>query len=227
MQDAPETTLNSSSRKSWIRTVICAAEVSIILAILGVWIGAETVRESKSLVILFFYSFPSEFLVGLVPHEPILLYYGKYFPPLIVALVSVAGTVLAEMFNYSVFSYFTDTEHYRRFRGKKSVDAIVRLFSKAPFAAILVAGFTPVPFFPIRFLVVMGNYPVLKYALGVFLSRAPRFYILAGVGSIFNIPGTALVALFAGLMLFAWAPVIRRALGRPKRKAASGEEGGL
>jgi|GEM_PF-4884292 len=86
--------------------------------VLAVWIGSETVRESKSLVILFFYSFPSEFLVGLVPHEPILLYYGKYFPPLIVALVSVAGTVLAEMFNYSVFSYFTDTEHYRRFRGK-------------------------------------------------------------------------------------------------------------
>jgi len=204
------------------RTLVCALEIGIMLALLAVWLASESVRSSGHLAVLFFYSFPSEFLVGLVPHEPILLYYGGLYRPATVALVAVAGTVLAEMLNYSVFSFFTGTDRYRLLRGRKTVDSIVRLFGRAPFIAILVAGFTPVPFFPVRFLVVMGNYPIMKYALGVFLSRAPRFYILALVGDTFRIPGYVLAALFAGLLILAYTPLVRSALGRLKRKGAAG-----
>ncbi len=214
MPAEPETTGNVTPGKRRVRTIVLVLEIGMILTILGVWLGSETVRASRSLLVLFFYSFPSEFLVGLVPHEPILLWYGEFFPPWIVALVSVAGTVPAEMINYSVFSFFTDTKQYRRLRETKTADAVVRLFGKAPFAAILVAGFTPLPFFPVRFLVVMGNYPIMKYALGVFLSRAPRFYILAAAGNYFRIPGAVLAGLFAVLIILAWSPVLKRVLKR-------------
>ena len=81
---------------------------------------------------------------------------------------------------------------------KKPVRDIIRLFDRMPFTAIWVAGFTPVPFFPIRFLVVMAGYPVAKYLLAVFLSRAPRFFILAIYGEFFDVPGILLVGVVRG-----------------------------
>jgi len=198
------------------RAALVFAEFAMIIGLLLVWVFSDDVKQSTSLVVLFLYSFPSEFLIGLVPHEPVLLYYGMHHPPLTVALVAVASTVLAEGINYSVFGFITATPIFERMSRKKSVQRIVALFAKAPFTAILVAGFTPVPFFPVRFLVVMGRYPVLKYMLGVFISRAPRFYILAQAGSIFDIPGWALAAIFAFMILTVNVPLVRRLLGRER-----------
>jgi len=202
----------TETRRSTAQTLILLLEISMILALLIIWLTSESVQRSRSLLVLFFYSFPSEFLIGLIPHEPILLYYGGFYSPFTVALVSVVGTVLAETMNYSVFRFVSDTALFEKMRRKKAVDAIVELFGKAPFTAIVVAGFTPVPFFPIRFLVVMGQYPVLKYALGVFLSRAPRFYILAQIGYTFKIPGFVLIALFIVLIITVNIPLIGKLL---------------
>lgn len=189
------------------RIFIFVFEITIIFAMLIVWLSSKTIQQSKSLYVLFFYSFPSEFLIGLIPHEPILLYYGKYYSPLTVALVSVIGTVIAEAMNYSVFNYVSDTKLFEKMKRKKTVRKTIELFNKAPFTAILVAGFTPLPFFPVRFLVVIGNYSIFKYLLGVFISRAPRFYLLAMIGYTFEIPGIALIALFIVLILTAHASI--------------------
>jgi len=179
----------------------------MILALLVIWLSSESIRQSKSLIVLFFYSFPSEFLIGLIPHEPILLYYGKFYSSFTVAIVSVISTVLAEGINYSVFRFVSDTNLFEKMQRKKTVRKTVELFNKAPFFAIFVAGFTPIPFFPIRFLVVMGHYPVLKYMLGVFVSRAPRFYLLALIGYTFEIPGIVLIVLFIVLIITAHASI--------------------
>ena len=193
--------MNADSQYSRPRKILIILEVAMILVFLVIWLTSESLQRSKSLVVLFFYSFPSEFLIGLVPHEPVLLYFGRFYHPFTVALVSVIGTVCAEALNYSVFSFGNDLSFFERMRRKKVVNTIVELFKKAPFTAILIAGFTPVPFFPIRFLVVMGRYPKVKYLAGVFLSRAPRFYILAQIGHTFKIPGVALLALFIVLFI--------------------------
>ena len=195
--------MNSSKSRTIhpaIRIAIFIFEIALILGLLIIWLSSKSIQNSRNLVVLFFYSFPSEFMVGLIPHEPILLYYGKYFHPLTVAVVAIIGTVLAEAMNYSFFGFINGTELFEKLRRKKSVVKIITLFKKAPFTAILIAGFTPLPFFPIRFLVVMGRYSILKYLLGVFLSRAPRFYIIAQVGYFFKIPGSFLVALFVILI---------------------------
>ena len=207
----------TKTRRSTAQTLVFLLEIGMILALLIIWLTSESVQKSRSLLVLFFYAFPSEFLIGLIPHEPILLYYGSFYSPLTVALVSVVGTVLAETMNYSVFRFVSDTALFESMRKKKAVDAIVGLFKKAPFTAIVVAGFTPVPFFPIRFLVVMGHYPVLKYALGVFLSRAPRFYILARIGYTFNIPGSVLIALFIILIITVNIPLISKLMKKEKK----------
>ena len=196
------------------RIIIILCEAAVILAILATWFLVESVRSGKSLIVLFFYSFPSEFLIGLVPHEPVLIYWGGFHPAWIVALVSVVSTVMAEGVNYSAFGLVNEMPAFQAVSVKKPVRDIIRLFDRMPFTAICVAGFTPVPFFPIRFLVVMAGYPVAKYLLAVFLSRAPRFFILAAFGQFFDVPGVLLVGLFVGMLALVNVPLIFRFLAR-------------
>lgn len=176
-------------------------QVVLVLALLIGWLSFKTLRTSKNLWVLFFYSFPSEFLIAVVPHEPILLYFGKFYSPLTVALVGIVGTVMTEAINYSVFKYITDTNLFQKIRHKKTVNKVIELFRKFPFLAIWIAGLTPIPFYPFRFLVVLARYPVLKYLLAVFLSRTPRFYLLAYLGHAIKFPDYLLIILFVILIL--------------------------
>lgn len=84
---------------------------------------------------------------------------------------------------------------------KKKVERIAELFSRRPFTAITFAAFTPVPFFPVRFLVVVTGYPVRKYLLGVFMARGSRFFLLAWLGASLFVPPLLLLALFLGMFL--------------------------
>lgn len=197
---------------SRIRTLIFILEVALIIVLLAVWLSSESIRESKNLWIFFFYSFPAEFLIALVPHEPVLLYFSKFYSPLAVTLAAITGTVLAEMINYSVFKYVGNLKPFNRVRHTKWVSKTIELFNKAPFVALLVAGFTPVPFYPFRFLVVLAHYPLPKYVLAIFLSRTPRFYLLALLGHIFKIPDYLFPVIFIALAIPLTYPLVRSLL---------------
>jgi len=197
---------------SKIRTLTFVLEIVLIIVLLAVWFSSESIRESKNLWIFFFYSFPAEFLIAIVPHEPVLLYFSKFYSPLAVTLVGISGTVLAEMINYSVFKYVGDLKRFNRVRHTKWVSKTIDLFNKAPFVALLVAGFTPVPFYPFRFLVVLARYPLPKYILAIFLSRTPRFYLLALLGHIFKIPDYLFPVIFIALAIPLTYPLVRSLL---------------
>jgi membrane protein YqaA with SNARE-associated domain len=159
--------------------------------------------------VLFFYSFPAEFLIATVPHEPVLLYFGKFYHPLTVALVAIPSTLVTEMLNYSAFKYIADLKIFTRLRDKKAVRKTVQFFNRAPFLTIWVAGITPIPFYPLRFLVVLAKYPLPKYILAVFLSRFPRFVLLAYVGYKIQLPDYMLIALFIILIAIANITILR------------------
>jgi membrane protein YqaA with SNARE-associated domain len=193
----------------WIKTALFALQIAFVLTLLIVWTTSKSLQESKSLWVLFFYSFPAEFLIATVPHEPVLLYFGKFYHPLTVALVAIPSTLFTEMLNYSTFKYITDLKIFARLRGKKAVQKTVQFFNKAPFLTLWVAGITPIPFYPLRFLVVLAKYPLLKYILAVFLSRFPRFIILAYVGYKIQLPDYMLIALFVILIAIANIAILR------------------
>jgi len=197
------------------RILLILLEAGLVLALLGVWAFSEAVRASTNLWVLFFYSFPSEFLVGLVPHEPVLIFYGEAHSALVVATVAVVSTVMAEGLNYSFFSLFYGIPAFRAALQRKAVKRIADLFSRMPFAAIIIAGFTPIPFFPVRFLVVLTEYPVWKYLLGVFVSRGPRFYLLALLGAFFDVPPVLLLGFFLGMLLLINLPALAKVLSSP------------
>jgi membrane protein YqaA with SNARE-associated domain len=202
---------------SWIKTSLFALQISFVLALLIVWATSKGLQESKSLWVLFFYSFPAEFLIATVPHEPVLLYFGKFYLPLTVALVAIPSTLFTEMLNYSTFKYISDLRIFTKLREKKAVQKMVQFFNKAPFLTLWVAGITPIPFYPLRILVVLAKYPLPRYILAVFLSRFPRFVILAYVGYKIQLPDYMLVALFVILIAIANITILR-SLRTQKRK---------
>ena len=205
-------TANNKSQAfpSWIRSLFFVLQICFVLILLIVWFLSEEIRESKSLWVLFFCSFPTEFLVAVVPHEPILLFFGKFYTPLTVALVAGSSTLITEALNYSVFKYVTDLKFFKNIHQKKTVSKIVDLFNRAPFVALWIAAFTPIPFYPFRFLVVLARYPLVKYILALSLSRIPRFFILALVGRALQIPNCLLIALFIVLIASMNFPLVKK-----------------
>lgn len=201
-----------------IKILLFILEISLVIILLVLWFSSNSLQKSKSLWVLFFYSFPAEFLIAAVPHEPILLYFGKFYPPLAVALVASGGTLFTETLNYSVFKFVTDLEIFEKIRHRKTVNKIVEFFNKSPFIALWVAGFTPIPFYPFRFLVVLAHYPITRYILAVFLSRTPRFYILAFVGHAIKIPDYLLIVLFAVLIVSVNVTFVKNLLKKRRNK---------
>ncbi len=206
-----------SKYPSWIKASLFALQISFVLALLILWFTSKEIQESKSLWVLFFYSFPAEFLISTVPHEPVLLYFGKFYGPLSVALVAISGTLLTEMLNYSAFKYIADLKIFIKLREKKAVQKTIKFFKKAPFLTLWVTGISPIPFYPLRFLVVLACYPWFKYILAVFLSRFPRFVILAYVGHKIQIPDYLLVALFVILIMIANISILQSLRNRKKK----------
>lgn len=190
------------------RTAIFVAELIFVLGLFIWWFSSPSAKQSRSLIVLFIYCFPAEFIIAAVPHEPVLLYFAKFYSPLLIALISAAGTVLAETLNYTAFNYVADLKSFKKIRESKAVKKTVALFFRAPFLALLIAGATPIPFYPFRFLVVLGRYPLKKYLLAVFVSRTPRFFLLALFGKFLKIPDSLLALLFLLLILPGFAPPI-------------------
>jgi membrane protein YqaA with SNARE-associated domain len=212
--------MTSRSRPRW-KTLIFILQLVLIGVIVALWLGNRSFQAGRSLWVLFLYSFPAEFLIAAAPHEPVILFYGKFIPALTVALVSVAGTVLTEALNYSMFRYISDLKVTDRFQRSRWVRRLIDLFNRAPFAALWIAGFTPVPFYPFRFLVVMARYPLWKYLAAVLLSRTPRFFILAKVGEVIKIPDLWLIVIFAAMLLIIYLPILRKLRDIPKQDHAA------
>ena len=212
----------SEEKRFRIKTIIVFLEISLIVTLILLWVSSESIRESKNIWIFFFYNFPSQFLISFLPHEPVLIYYSKFYSVLYITFVAIVGTILTEWINYYVFEYFSDLKMFKKIRTSKSVGYLINLFNKAPFTALLIAGFSPVPFYPFRFLVVLASYPLLKYLLAVFFSRTPRFFLLALFGKVLNLPDGLIVGIFFAIGVIIYIPIVKEYLEKRRLKKTSG-----
>lgn len=191
------------------RKLIFIFQISFVITLLVVWLSSESLRQSKSLLVFFLYTIPSNFLIAVVPYDPSVLYFGKFHPSLNVAMIGIAGTLVTEILNYSVFKFVTDLNAFKKIRHKKIISKPVDLFNKAPFPALLIAAFLPIPFYPFRFLVVIAHYPLIKYIVAVFIGRAPRLYLIALFGHIIKLPDYILLILFFAFAIGLYLPFLK------------------
>jgi MoaA/NifB/PqqE/SkfB family radical SAM enzyme/membrane protein YqaA with SNARE-associated domain len=169
------------------RTYIFGA-IMVVLGILGVYMMIAK-PEAHPLLTIFFYSIPSNCAIAVFPHEPVLIWYGKTVNLWQLATAATLGTILAAFLDYKFFTPILNLQFTAsRYKTRPFYKTAYRWFYKMPFVALVVAGFSPIPFFPFKFMVYASKYPYWKYLTAVAISRFPRYYLLALVGYTFQIP---------------------------------------
>lgn len=206
--------------RSRLRTAVFLAENALVLALIAWWFAAGRDGHVNGLLVLVLYCFPSEFLIAPVPHEPVLIYFGKIYAPWLVALVSVLGTLVVETLNYHAFGFVADARPLRRVVRSPLIGRLVALFGRWPFVTLVIGGLAPLPFYPFRFIVVLARYPIRRYLAAVAVSRLPRFYLMALLGAATRLPDGVFAAIFlvflsVGLLpLIPWGKLRQRIAGQ-------------
>jgi membrane protein YqaA with SNARE-associated domain len=159
-------------------------------------------------VLLFGYAFLSNVALGVVPHEPAVIWYGARLGILPTTLVASAGTVLAAIVDHRLFVPLIERIAARRSGARGETRAAPatppvpeRVFRHCPFAVIALSGLTPLPFFPFKALAFAARYPSAKYACAVGARCLPRYALLAWLGNGARVPAWLFVALSVLLMI--------------------------
>ncbi len=167
--------------------------------------------QSNSYWYLAFYSIPANTAISVFPHEPVLIYFGKFANLWLAAAAATAGTVAAGLMDHAVFVPVLNLQSIQAYKDKRLYRTAISYFMRYPFPTLIVAGFTPIPFFPFKFLCFSIHYPMWKYVTALVVSRFPRYYLLAWLGAEFQIPNWILIASFVfiiGLYVAKAAPEV-------------------
>jgi uncharacterized membrane protein YdjX (TVP38/TMEM64 family) len=137
--------------------------------------------------------------------EPVLLAYGRLYPPLVVALVGTAASIAAEALNYAGYGWLL---HRRRLGRIREVSAgVTRIFGRTPFLACIVVAGTPLPDWSVRVLGALARYPARRYLLAFAIGRVPKFWLIAAAGQALQVSRSAVVALVLVPILVTYAGV--------------------
>lgn len=198
-----------------------------LMLVIGIVSSVLLFRDfrSDSYLYLAFYTIPSNTALSVFPHEPVLLYFGKFGVLWIVALVATVGNLVAALLDHSVFVPVLNHRSLRGYKEKPLYHRAMALFRRAPFATVVLASLAPVPFWPVKFLAFSGGYPLPRYLAGIAVGRFPRYYLLAWLGAVIAIPTWVLVtAIVVVISIYAANAVPKLvARGRARRRAGVAE----
>lgn len=169
-----------------------------LMVAIGVVTAALMLRdfESRSYLYLAFYAIPANTAISLFPHEPVLVYFGKFANVWIAAASATVGTVAAGYMDHTVFTPVLNLEGRQAYKEGTLYRRAAGWFERWPFATLVAAGFAPVPFWPFKFLTFSAHYPLGRYLAAVVVGRFPRYVILAWVGRALEVPNWLLFGFF-------------------------------
>jgi len=152
--------------------------------------------------------------LAVVPHEPVVIWFGGAYGIWATAVIATAGTVAAGWVDHRVFVPLIERVQDKPFFAAGTVGWLRGRFSHWPFLVLAVSGISPLPFFPFKAMAFAEGYPVGRYLLAVAVGRFPRYVLLAWLGIVVRIPTWVLVAVFAVMLL----PSVRLLWKRPSAK---------
>ncbi len=161
--------------------VVAAA---IAPALLGTLLIGFIIGEWWQLAGYYWYLLPGT----LLPQEPAVIYAGTIYHPGFVVVVFSLATVTASLIDYFSVKKVLELRRFAPLKRTSFYQAAVRCFYWRPWLTIVVFAFTPLPFLPIRVLVLSSNYPLLQYVSANVMGRVPRYYLLAIAGAWLTIP---------------------------------------
>lgn len=121
-----------------------------------------------------------------------------------VALVATAGTCIANMHDYYIVSGLWRLGRLKRARESARHARAVAWFRRAPFVALALASFAPLPVDAVRLLAISAGYPRTPFVLATFAGRFPRYLLLAILGHELR-PSNRAIAAFVLVILVAGA----------------------
>ncbi len=154
----------------------------------------STRGQSDGYLYLLLYSIPANTAISVFPHEPVLIYYGQFANLWISAAAATGGTLIAGYLDHRVFVPVLNYKKITSYKKSRFYRKATDIFMRYPFATLVVTGFTPIPFFPFKFLCFSIHYPLSRYLTALTVARYPRYFALAWVGATFGIPTSLLIA---------------------------------
>jgi uncharacterized membrane protein YdjX (TVP38/TMEM64 family) len=115
-------------------------------------------------------------------YEPVLLLFGKLYPPLLIAIVGAVLSVLMEGINYHVYDWMAGWRRLESLKRRAVQGRLVHLFERRPFLVVWLFALSPVPDWAARVLAVLAAYPIRRYMLAFLLGRIPKFWAFAALG---------------------------------------------
>ncbi len=195
----------AATPRGWTATRRAAAFGVVLLALgaLAVYLRIFRPGVVHPQILLFLYSIPSNSAVSVFSHEIALYDYGSHQAIPLTVLSATLGTFVAAWLDWNVFVPLLDWNRIATYRGNRVYGYCIDRFAKTPFVMLVIAGFTPIPFFPFKFLAFSMKYPLARYLAAVTVARAPRYLLLAWLGSVAPVPPWVLLACFGALLAFA------------------------
>lgn len=136
---------------------------------------------------------------------PLLLAYGKYHAPWVVALAGAAASALGGAVQIVLLRWLLSTRHPWMLRfapTRERIENAIQHHPSATFMALVVARATPLPDAPLKLAAAAANYPVSRYCAAILLGSIPYYFALALVGHALKLPTWVLITATA-LVVFA------------------------
>ncbi len=128
---------------------------------------------------------------------PLLIHYGKLkHDPTLIALLGGAASAAGSAIQLLILRRLLATSHpyMRRFApSREKVEATMKAYPAATFAALVIARATPLPDAPLKLVAAAAGYPLGRYALAIFLGALPYYFALVIVGRKFKPPAWVLI----------------------------------
>jgi uncharacterized membrane protein YdjX (TVP38/TMEM64 family) len=162
-------------------------------------------------------------------YEPVLILYGRLYPPLLIGTLGTLGSVYVEYLNYHLYVRAAESRLLRGVTTSRMVSMLRRWYGRLPFLTIVVCALTPIPFWLARVFSALTRYSVKRYLVATAVGRFPRLWFFAALGAL-PIPTVWLVAAtVASVGLAAVVVSVRAALVRSRglAPAAHARPGGV
>jgi uncharacterized membrane protein YdjX (TVP38/TMEM64 family) len=152
-------------------------------------------------------------------YEPTLLYFGRLYPPLVIATIGTVCNLWIEGLDYMLLRRLAATRAVAQATRRPALQRALALFNRRPFFTVWLFAWSPLPDWIVRCAAPAAGYPLRRYLLATMLGRFPRFWFLAALGAHFALDGRVLAAVAAAASLVMVAVLLRRravALRRPR-----------
>ena len=190
MYDVPEGQFDVMTPKTYV-----FGAVMILLGGLGL-VMMMTAPKTYPLLTIFFYNIASSAAIAIFPHEPVIIWFGRFVNLWTLTLVATAGTLVAMYLDYKFFSPMLNLSYSAKYKSKRGYQKARGWFHKMPFVILVLSAFLPVPFYPFKFMALSSKYSMSKFLAAVTIGRIPRYYLLGLLGRALQIPSWILISLF-------------------------------